>query len=299
MTAPTIRNEAIGLKAGALALLAAVLWGGNSVSIKMGLGGIPPVALAGIRFALGALTVLVGALFSAVPIRVPATKWAGLVGLVALFCVQILLLNVGTHFTNASRSTVLMSTYPFFIAFFAHFFIPGDRLSSAKVAGLALSFIGVLLIFTESLGLGEVGYLYGDLMILASAILLGLRHIVLKRLMAGLHPFQVLFWQAFLSLPLFAGLSVWLERDATYDLSPVVIGAVLYQGLVVAGICFILMVSLLQRHSASRLGVFGFVTPIFGVLLSALLLGDELSPLLLASMGLVAAGIAVVNRETG
>lgn len=294
---PGMGDERIGLKAGFLAALATALWGGNSVSIKIGLEGMPPVAMAGIRFALGALTVTVGALFFGISIRVPAARWRELGGLALLFCVQIVLLNVGTHFTNASRSTVLICTYPFFTAFFAHFFVPGDRLSTHKALGLALSFAGVVLIFAESLALAETAYLLGDVLVLVSGMLLGLRQVVTKRLMSGLHPFQVLFWQAALSLPVFAGASALFERGMLWELSPQIVGALLYQGVVIAGFCFILMVSLLRRHSASKLGVFGFVTPVFGVLLSALLLGEELSPVLLASMGLVAVGIVVVNRE--
>jgi len=296
LTAPEFRNERIGLKAGSLALLAVVLWGGNSVSIKIGLEGMPPVAMAGARFLLGALTVAVGALFSGISIRVPTARWIGLAGLGLLFCVQIGLLNVGTHLTNASRSTVLICTYPFFTAFFAHFLIPGDRLSSSKVMGLLLSFAGVALIFAESLG---TGFLLGDALVLISGMLLGLRQVVIKRLVSGLHPFQVVFWQATLSLPVFAVASALFEREMVWELSSSVIGAVVFQGVVIAGFCFILMASLLRRHRASTLGAFGFVTPVVGVLLSVLLLGEELSPLLAASLLLVAIGIVVVNRERG
>lgn len=66
-----------------------------------------------------------------------------------------------------------------------------------------------------------------------------------------------------------------------------------------AGLCFIVWVSLLRRHSASRLGAFSFATPPAGVLLGALLLGEAISPALWASMALVAVGIAIVNREGG
>ena len=69
----------------------------------------------------------------------------------------------------------------------------------------------------------------------------------------------------------------------------------LYQGIVVAGLCFIILVFLLQHHSPGRLGGFGFATPVVGVLLSAALLDEAISPYLLASMGLVAVGIVVAN----
>ena len=54
MTDPRgIRNERLGLQAASIALLAALLWGGNAVFIKMGLQGVPPMASAVIRFVLG------------------------------------------------------------------------------------------------------------------------------------------------------------------------------------------------------------------------------------------------------
>ena len=65
----------------------------------------------------------------------------------------------------------------------------------------------------------------------------------------------------------------------------------------VAGFCFVVYYSLLRRYSASHLGAFGFVTPVFGVLLSDLLLHERLSPGILASMFLVGVGIAIVNWE--
>ena len=185
---------------------------------------------------------------------------------------QIVLLNQGTYFTTAARSTVLMSTYPFFTAFFAHFFVPGDRLSTPKGGGLVRSFAGVVLIFAESLALPGI-YLLGDVLVLFSGILLGLRQVVIKRLVHGMHPYKVLFWQSLLSLPVFWAFSAVFERDAAYSWTPPVLGAILY------------------------VGAFGFATTVCGVLLSALLLDEALSWLLLLSTVLVAAGIVVVNRE--
>ena len=57
-----IRNEAVGLQAGALALLTSVLWGGNPVAIKMGLDGVPPAAMEpALSRALYPLFIMIGA----------------------------------------------------------------------------------------------------------------------------------------------------------------------------------------------------------------------------------------------
>ncbi|MEE3259091.1 MAG: DMT family transporter [Candidatus Latescibacterota bacterium] len=291
----SIRNESIGLQAGALALLTSVLWGGNPVAIKMGLDGVPPAAMAGMRFALGALTVWVGALFAGIALRVPKSEWKGLGGLAVLFAAQIWLLNAGTAHTTASRSGVVINIYPFSTALFAHLLV-GDRLGLGKWLGLGFSFVGVMLLFWESVSFAETDYLLGDAMVAASGMLLGLRQVVIKRLVQDLNPYQVLFWQAMLSLPLFAAWSAFLEAEVEYVFSPAAVAGVLYQGIAVAGLCFIILVFLLRHHSPGRLGVFSFVTPVVGVLLSALLLDEALSPYLLISMGLVVLGIVVANR---
>ena len=299
VTAGELRADRIGAGAASLALLAALLWGGNQVFIKIGLAGMPPLAMAAARFGIGLLIVAGAALVTGVSVRVHAGEWRQLLGLAALFVLQIGLLNEGTHYTTASRSTVLISAHPFFTALFCHFFVPGDRLTLTQMGGMTLAFAAIIVIFTEGLGLADLSYLAGDTMILASAVLLGLRQMVLKRLVHGFHPFKILFWQALLSLPVFAALSLSFESEATYNLTLPVLGAVMYQGVVVAGFCFVIWVFLLKRYSASRLGVFGFATPILGVLLSVVLMGDTLSPALLAGTVLAVVGIAGAQRWVG
>ena len=296
MPAVELSNERIELKAAALATLATFLWGGNSVFIKLGLEDMPPVAMAGARFVIGALVVLVALWVSGVSPRVPRSEWKGFCGLLVIFVAQILLLNYGTDYTTASRSTVLMNSYPLFTAVFAHLFVR-DLLTPSTVLGLTVAFGGVVLLFFDDLDLQGTATLFGDLLVLLSAVLLGVRTIILKRLVHDLHPYQVLFWQATMSLPVFAVLSFAVEREARFALTTNAVAAVLYQGFIVAGVCFILWIFLLQRHSASRVGVFGFITPLSGVLLSNLILGEEISWVILVSVAMVATGAVVVNRR--
>lgn len=294
----TALNDRITWNAAGLAVFASILWGGNSVSIKIGLGGVPPIALAAARFVLGGAVVLIWTRALGVPLRLEAAERGPLCWLAVIFVIQILTLNIGTYHTLASRSTVFISAHPFFTALFAHLFLTGDRLSGVKILGMTLSFIGVALIFSENLFLGRTEYLAGDILVLVSAVFLGARQIYIKHLTQGIHPGRVLLWQAGISVPFFLLASLALEPVAEIVPTARVVGAVAYQGLVVAGFCFILWTTLLRRFRASRLGVFSFVTPPFGVILSGILLGEPITPSLVISMVLVGAGIAVVNYES-
>ncbi len=284
-----------------LALLAALLWGGNQPFIKIGLSGMPPLAMAAARFAVGLVVVSTAAVIAGVSLRLHSAHVLRLLGLSVLFILQIALLNQGTQLTSASRSSILISAHPFFIALFCHLWVPGDRLTMAKVVGIGVVFAGMLCMFSDALTLDQFDtYLWGDLIVFGSAVLLGLRQVVLKRLVHDMHPYAVLFWQSTLSVPVFCVLAALLEREEAWNISGPVVGAVLYQGVVVAGFCFILWLYLLRHHSATRLGIFGFATPILGVLLSVVLLQDEVTVQLILSMLLVALGIAIVNgRSTG
>ena len=164
-------NERLTLGAGLVAFLAVALWGGNTVSIKIATAGMPPAAIAAIRFSLGGLAVGAFARWTRLPLRLLPGETAALSKLSLLFIVQILLLNIGTSRTLSAHATVLISSYPFATALFAHLLIPGDRLSPGKILGMAISFAGVAVIFGEALIVGSAGSLIGDLTVFASCVL--------------------------------------------------------------------------------------------------------------------------------
>jgi drug/metabolite transporter (DMT)-like permease len=211
-----------------------------------------------------------------------------------IFVVQISLLNFGVTLTLAARSTVFISTAPLFVALFAHFLIPGDRLYPLKVLGMILSFSGIVLIFGESFALGKIQYIPGDLVVLLSAVLLAWRLLYIKRLTQRIHPSKVLLWQTILGVPAFFALSFMFE-GISYHFDWKIITAILYQGLVVAGFCFIVHTTLMRRYAASGITAFGFFSPVSGVILSNLLLGEPITIGLIVSVILVASGVTIVN----
>tara|TARA_B100000902_G_scaffold242859_1_gene229937 strand:- start:631 stop:1539 length:909 start_codon:yes stop_codon:yes gene_type:complete len=291
-----MRNDSVGLTAACWALLIGVFWGGNSVAIKIGLDVLSPASMAALRFFFGIIVIWLGCVFAGVSVRVPRPARRGLFGLGLLFTTQIWLLNAGTIYTTAGRSGILINIFPFFVAIFSHFFVPGDRITAVKTIGLLCSFAGIFLLFVESIQIEATRYLLGDAMVTLSGLLLGLRQVVLKLLVQGLHPLQVLFWQAGIGLPLFVLWSVLFETNVIGQVNWTVWLAVLYQGIIVAGFCFVLMVTLLRDHSPTSLGIFSFVTPIAGIILSAWILEEEITFWLWISLLLVTIGIIVANR---
>ena len=292
-----ILNEPPNAKMVAFGLILAVLWGGNSVSIKISLQGAPPLALAGVRFLLALAAIAAWAAIRRVPMRLRRGELVPIMLLSVVFALQIITLNVGTRLTSAARSTIMINMYPFFTALFAHYWVPGDRLSFMKIAGIGVAFCGVFITFAPSLQLGDHSHLVGDLIVVVSAGFLGFRTVVTKHMIQCIHPYRLLVWLMIFSLPCFFGLSLLLEDQRNYDFSSAVIASILYQGFVVGGLCFVGWTFILKNHSPSKLVVLAFVTPFSGIIFSHLLLADELGFGLLAGATLVALGICLVNRR--
>ena len=286
------------------ALGLALLWGGNAVAIKVGVGGLPPLSFVTARTALGLLFLIGWAVVARVPLRPQRGELIKLIALSLLFSVQVLGLVYGTSLSLAVRSTVLMNTFPFFTAVFAHLALAGDRLtwrtSAASILGLAGVALAVAVAATPTTqgdAMLPAAVLVGDAAVLASAAGLGLRQVVSKRLMSTMPPERLLVWMMALSVPLTGVLAWGLEREHWQPLSGAQWGATLYTGVMISGFGFVAYQGLLRRYRASAISVPSLATPLCGVLLGWALLGEQLPIALGGGAILVAAGIYVVNAR--
>jgi len=275
-------------------LLLTAAWGGNAPALRFSLRHLPPFGAAGFRFLLGMGVVLLIAALQRVSLRPRREEWRPLAWMGLLFTAQIMLLNAGSAHTEASRQALLLNSYPLFVPLLAHWFLPGDRLTLQKSLGTLLAFLGVLFIFGEKAFSGG-GKLTGDLLIALSSVLLAGNAVYVSALVRTNHPYQVLFWQMAFAIPCFFASSLLLEPQH-YSWSPLVIGSIGYQGIVVGGLCFVGWTSLLQHYAPGRLSVGFFLTPLFGALFSYLLLDEPITAGLAAGGAAILAGLFVVTR---
>lgn len=292
-----MHNWSIPARAVLAALAIHVLWGGNPVAVKLGLEAFPPLWSGFLRFVLGCLCVLAWARYARIPVLPARGEWPALLALGALFTLQIALLNIGFGATTAANGAVLIAANPLFGVLFAHFLVPGDRVSAARAIGVAVAFGGVALVLTRGAGLAQPLGSAGDWIVLASACLLGLRLALSGRLLRSMNEVRLTLWQMLVSLPLFlAGALAW-EEIRWQRIGPAPLAGILYQGIVVAGLAFTVNFYLMRRYSPSVMISFNFVSPVAGVLLGIAILGERLTPGLAGGMALVALGLALIARR--
>jgi drug/metabolite transporter (DMT)-like permease len=183
-----------------------------------------------------------------------------------------------------------------------HFVTRGHRLTRQKSLGLGLAAAGVLLILSAADSpanerAADAPTRWGDLILVLSAFVLGLKILYVKQALRIVEPGKLIFWHDLVGVVLFALCSLLFEPLSNGGWTLPAVLSILYQGVLVAGLCFVIQAHLLRRHSASQISVFNFAAPLFGVSLAILLRGDPLSPWLLVSVACVVAGIWLVQQE--
>ena len=276
------------------AILCCALWGGNAVAVKYSVPALPAFGCAAVRFAISLPVIAAACRGAGQPLWVPRRLW-GLLGLhAALTVVQIGTFNLGTSMGLAGRSSVFINVHPLVVAPLA-WLVCGERMGGRGLLGLGAAAAGVGLLLSGSWRGG--GVLAGDLIVLASGVIFGAQSIAQKLTFPRIPPASLLFGQSVLAIPLFLAYSAAFEGLATYRFTPESVGGVLYQGLVVSGVCFTTWMLLLRRYPAGRLAALAFVTPLFGVGLGHLARGEPLTWRLVAGGALVGCGIYLVASD--
>ena len=288
----------LDVRGASVALLLAALWGANPVAIKLGLADAPPLRLAWMRFVLGGLAILAYAWWtrrSGMFPRLRPGEAGPIASLGLLFAVQIALMNVGIGLTSAAHGAVLLNSYAIHTVVLAHFFIPGDRMTPAKIGGVLVAYAGIVLLFAGGLS-ARGDTLLGDLVVMVSALLLGERTVYMAHALQRVDPMKLLLGQALIGSVAFLAASLWLESGQPTRYTPSLAASLGYQGLVVAGFNFVVNAWLLQVYRPSALSAWALTSPIWGVLVAWAVAGEPLTWMVVASSAMVAIGIGAATR---
>jgi drug/metabolite transporter (DMT)-like permease len=286
----------LGPGAVAWMLMLCLSWGFNQIAVKLTLPDVPPMLQAMIRSA-GALPVLllIARLRGVRMFERDGTLGAGLfAGL--LFGLEFVLLFHGLKLTSASRAVVFLYTAPFFVALGSYQFL-GERLRASQWGGLGLSFAGVALAIGVPQADVDARVLLGDLLVVGAGALWAATTLVVKATsLLRAPPEKALGYQVAVSVPIL-GFAAWIWGETlTRVPGPLALSLMAYQAIWVVGLTFLIWFALVKTYSASKLSAFSFITPLFGVVASYVIMDDTLTPIFGVAALLVMAGLYLVNR---
>lgn len=290
--------------AAALAIFCTLLWGTAFPFIKVGYAqfGIEgndigsKLLFAGARFTLAGIMVLL--IFLVKNKRLPKIEKSGIMPVMLLGSVQTfgqyIFTYIGIGFTSGANTSVITACATFFTVLFAPLFFKSDKLNVCKIIGCILGFCGVLCV--NSGGGVTADTLFGDFMILMSTLSAAAGNFISKGIVRDREPISVTGFQLSFGgiLLLIAG----FIAGGKLNFSSIKALLVLFWLAFVSAAAFAIWTALLKHHHASRICVFNLLVPVFGTLLSGIMLGESVFGIeMIVSVVLICAGIFISNMQ--
>ncbi|MFP8816836.1 DMT family transporter [Acinetobacter johnsonii] len=291
-------RQALDSKASGIMFGLCILWGLQQVVLKLAAPDISAVMQIALRSGLSALMV-----YPMIKLAKGTSLWgrdylsAGvLVGL--LFAAEFFLVAQALRFTSAAHTVVLLYTAPIFVALGLHWKLPSERLSLIQWLGIACAFFGIVIAFLfrpASSQAAASSALWGDVLALIAGVLWAATTIAVRLTKLAEAPAtQTLFYQLFIAFLVLLPVAFFMGQ-ATIHWSVLSLTSLLFHTVVVSFASYLIWFWLLKKYLASQLGVFSFLTPIFGMCFGVVLLNEQLELNFLVGTCFVLMGVVVVS----
>jgi drug/metabolite transporter (DMT)-like permease len=271
--------------------LLCIIWGSTWLVIKVGYGGLGPLNVAGVRFAIAAaiLAVVVPLVRARWPRRV---EWMLVIFVaVVLFVGDYGLIYWAEQYIDSGLTAILFGTFPLLTMAFAHVYVPGERLTARKLAGGATASIGVAALFGDRVHI-DASHAGPMAAVIGASACAAAVNVATKRHGGAIHSSalnasaMLIGAVLLLALSWAAGDGVRLPPDAASWM------AVSYLALVGSVVAFLIYFALLKTWTATALSFFGVFTPAIALLLGAAVLHERLTVWSLVGSVLILAGVS-------
>ena len=285
-----------------LLVLVVLIWGSGFTVIKYGVQELSALSFGALRMLIAAVFLLLLVSLTEWKPVVRREDWLGVVllGLVSIGIYQVLF-HVGLSYTTASNSSLLCATSPIWTAMIAAA-SRQERITAAQITGIALSFVGLVLVITggkDGPALSQHG-IWGDALTTLGAAVSALGAVISVPLLRRYSALRVTSWAmacGSLFLLIFAWGSI-VEQDWAH-VSFRAWMALAYGGVVVAGMGYVIFWKGIGEIGATRTMIYNNLVPPVAVVIAVLTLGETLTPLQVFGGVLVLAGVALTRLAPG
>ena len=286
-----------GLASG-LMLVLCLLWAMQQIALKATALDFAPVFQMAVRSVVAGVLVLLFMAWRGQRLDGILDVWRP--GLLAgsLYALEFLFLGEGLRHTSAGHAVVMLYTAPIFAALGLHWKLPDERLAAVQWLGVGLAFGGIAMAFLwrdEGARAADAAMLWGDLLALLGGAAWGATTVVVRvTRMAALPASQTLIYQLAVGAAWLL-LASFLFGQTEFRMTPLVWASLAFQSVFVSFLSYLVWFWLLRKYRASRLGVFSFLTPLFGLVLGAWLLGEPVGAGFLGGTLLVVSGVVLLS----
>ena len=279
-------------------LAMAAMWGSAYMFMKIGVATVAPATLVAGRLVLAA--VVLYAVMRARGLRLPPAgrRWLPFLALAVMGnCLPFYLITWGQQFIDTALAGILISIMPLATMLLAHFFVAGDRMTLARVAGVATGFAGIVVLmgpaahtaFGGSTAMAQLAVLGGALCYAGNSVL-ARRTITADFLVATT---AVLVAAAALMVPV----ALVLDHGRTLNPSAASMASIVWLGIGPTALATLLYFQLIAAAGPTFMANVNYLSPVVALLAGVLLLGEHPDVAAIGALMLILLGIALSHRS--
>ena len=267
-----------------------VLWAANFIVVKSAIAVVPPVGFTFLRFTIASATLLLLLRWREGTVGLPRRDLVAICGLGALgFGLYQILWTTGLTTVAAGDSALLIASTPVLVSILA-VAARSDVLTSAKLVGGIVSFVGVGAVIASGPGLSLGTSLGGELITLLGAGCWSVYMAFGAPYLSRYSPLRTTAWATIAGTIVLAPIAVsQLATVGPSTLTPGVLGAVLYSGFLAAGIANVIVQNGIRVVGPTRTAAYQFLVPALAVVLAAVFLAEPIRP------GQVVGGLVIIG----
>jgi drug/metabolite transporter (DMT)-like permease len=281
-------------------ILLGAIWGASYMFIKIGVAEIPPFTFVLGRTLLASLALLMMMRLRGEKFPRGKNVW-GVLMLVGLTngVIPYTLITWGETHITSGLAAILTAMNPLFTFILAHFMTHDERITPAKSVGMAIAFLGVVVLFIPEIQQGVRLELLGMFAVVGAALSYAFATLVAHKFMHGLSPIVSAAGQLGTAALMMIPLS--LAFDNPFALRPTFlpIAALITLALLGTAFAYILYYWLVKNTGATRTSLVTYLIPFTGVLWGASILSEPIEWEAIVGLVLLIAGVALVNRKPG
>jgi len=284
------------MKARLVWLILCGIWGSTWLFIKLGLEVLPPFTFVAIRFVISCAIIF--ALIRIRHIKLPTARadWKLLAATGILsFGLNYGLVFWGEQYISSGLAALLQATLPAFGLVFAHFHLPGERLSLAKIVGVIVGVCGVGVVFSNQLAVSGRQALAGCVALIFSAMFAAYSNVLVKAHGKSLDPAILAAGGMFFGLLLLLAVGIVFEGNPLrFHWTPMALVSLFYLAVVGSVVAFLLYYWLILNMDVTKSMLISLVTPVVAVLLGMLVLHEQIGWRTLAGGAMIMLGIGLI-----
>ncbi len=277
-----------------------IMFGSAFMFTKISVQEYPPAIVAGGRIIIAAIVLIVLSLFRGNSFSFIKGHWLLLAALALFGCsLPFYLISWGQQTVDSSIAGILMAIMPLTTIVLAHFFVSGELLTTNRVIGFVLGFVGILILFGPTALANfdaDMDRLIAMLAILAGAVSYAINTIIAKRLPNESFVALSAVVMTFASIIMLPAI-FFIEQDWQFDIQSIEFWSLILLGVFPTAFATIIYFAVIARVGPSFLSQINYLIPIWAVIIGILFLNETVGLNAIMALIIILCGIAIAQRK--